>query len=328
MNTSLSSIKMCAIHPFLCSVVVLGFMSVGGRGSRVSSASVSSRGFEVVRGRGYRPLQVIAYVEALSDDRDAAWERAARLTVLAREMEEELERLRVRVAGLPEQTYESLGDGPRRLFLLALEEATAVRESARQHARDLVDLARDDAAEVEEAARAYAATLRAVADEYARERLAAAREKADEIRIEARLDVKERRTEALAEVRRMRERTSELLAEEARAQARRLDEIAQEEAARAAELDARQAEAEDRAEKVLAEARQAFADAGEAARRCADEARERAAEVLAEAQARVEGVERETERVLRDHADLREDVQTQMDHVCASLSALTGRAVE
>lgn len=92
---------------------------------------------------------MIAYVEALSDDRDAAWERAARLTVLAREMEEELERLRERAAGLPEQTYESLGDGPRRLFKLALEEAVAVRESARQHARDLEDLARDDAAEVE-----------------------------------------------------------------------------------------------------------------------------------------------------------------------------------
>ncbi len=79
---------------------------------------------------------------------------------------------------------------------------------------------------------------------------------------------------------------------------------------------------------MLAEARQAFADAEEAARRCADEARERAAEVLAEAHARVEGIEQETGRVLREHAGRRQDVQTQMDHVCASLSALTGRAVE
>ncbi|OSP40728.1 cellulose-binding protein, partial [Streptomyces sp. 13-12-16] len=139
------------------------------RGSRVSSASVSSQGFEVVRGRGYRPLQVIAYVEALSDDRDAAWERAARLTVLAREMEEELELLRVRVAGLAPQTYESLGESARRLFGLAGEEAAAVRESARQYARDVTDLAEDDAAGVREAARTHAETVRAGADERAGE---------------------------------------------------------------------------------------------------------------------------------------------------------------
>ncbi len=126
----------------------------------MSSASVSSQGFEVVRGRGYRPLQVIAYVETLSEDRDAAWERAARLTVLAREMEEDLELLRARVASLPEQTYESLGESARQLFELARQEAAAVREAARQHARDLTDLARDDAAGMTEAARAYADRVR------------------------------------------------------------------------------------------------------------------------------------------------------------------------
>ncbi|WP_143664194.1 DivIVA domain-containing protein, partial [Streptomyces murinus] len=35
-------------------------------------------GFATGRGRGYRPAQVDAYLEALSADRDAAWERAAR----------------------------------------------------------------------------------------------------------------------------------------------------------------------------------------------------------------------------------------------------------
>jgi hypothetical protein len=50
--------------------------------------------------------------------------------------------------------------------------------------------------------------------------------------------------------------------------------------------------------------------------------------LLAEAHARAEGIARETERVLRDHAERREEVQTHMDHVRASLSALTGRVVD
>ncbi|MDV9178590.1 cellulose-binding protein, partial [Streptomyces sp. W16] len=80
----------------------------------MSSASVSPRGFVAVRGRGYRPGQVDAYAEALSRHRDAAWERAARLTVLARDMEAEADRLRETVAGLAPQTYETLGERAQR----------------------------------------------------------------------------------------------------------------------------------------------------------------------------------------------------------------------
>ncbi|MET7443136.1 cellulose-binding protein, partial [Streptomyces sp. NPDC005568] len=75
----------------------------------MSSAPVSPHGFVAVR-RGYRPEQVDAFTEALSRDRDAAWERAARLTVLANDMEEDAEDLREVVAGLAPQTYESLGE--------------------------------------------------------------------------------------------------------------------------------------------------------------------------------------------------------------------------
>ncbi|MER5489486.1 cellulose-binding protein, partial [Streptomyces sp. NPDC002812] len=45
------------------------------------SASAARHGFVVVRGRGYRPDQVNACADALFEERDAAWERAARLTV-------------------------------------------------------------------------------------------------------------------------------------------------------------------------------------------------------------------------------------------------------
>ena len=84
----------------------------------MSSEPCSLHDFVVVKGRGYRPEQVDAYVDALFRDRDAAWERAARLTVLAKEMEAEAERLREEVAQLGPQTYEALGDQARRLFEL------------------------------------------------------------------------------------------------------------------------------------------------------------------------------------------------------------------
>ena len=57
-----------------------------------------------------------AYVAALSQDRDDAWERAARLTVLAKEMEAEAAGLREVVSALAPQTYETLGSRAQYLF--------------------------------------------------------------------------------------------------------------------------------------------------------------------------------------------------------------------
>ena len=140
----------------------------------MSSAWVSPQGFVAVRGRGYRPEQVDAYAAALSQDRDAAWERAARLTVLAREMEEEVVRLREVVAGLAPQAYEALGEGARRLFELGQEEAAEVRERARQEAQRLADEAQAHADGVRDAAQAHADSVLSEADERARQRLLAA----------------------------------------------------------------------------------------------------------------------------------------------------------
>ncbi|MEV4049412.1 cellulose-binding protein, partial [Streptomyces sp. NPDC049744] len=158
----------------------------------MSGASASPHGFVTVRGRerGYRPEQVEAYAAALSEERDAAWERAARLTVLAREMEEDLGDLEEVVAHLAPQDYEVLGERARDLFRLGEEEAEAVRERARRAAEGLVVEARAYAAGVREAARAQADAVRAEADERAGQRLLAARAEADEARIEARREVK------------------------------------------------------------------------------------------------------------------------------------------
>lgn len=294
----------------------------------MSSASASPHGFVAVRGRGYRPDQVDAWVQALSDERDAAWERAARLTVLAREMEAELNRLRETVAGLAPQTYETLGERARRIFQLGQEEAEALRESARRAVEALMEEARAYATGVREAAQAHADAVRAEADECARRRLLAARAEADETRIAVRREVRQCRGEALVAVREKRRRTSGMLTEQAREHAERWAEAERVEAERATALDARLAESTARAERELAVARKAFADAEEAAWRWPEVARARAAEVIAEARSREERIARETERVLCEHGERWDDVQAQVDDVRSSLSSLTGRAAD
>ncbi|MET7704460.1 cellulose-binding protein, partial [Streptomyces sp. NPDC005485] len=164
----------------------------------MSGASVSPHGFVVVRGRGYRPEQVEAYAAGLSLDRDAAWERAARLTVLAKDMDAEAGRLREVVAGLGPQTYEELGERARRIFQLGEEEAAAVVEQGRRDARLVVAEAEEAGRRVRDEARAEADAVRGDAEERARQRLLVARAEADEMRISARRDVKEGRGEALA----------------------------------------------------------------------------------------------------------------------------------
>ncbi|MFE9452542.1 cellulose-binding protein [Streptomyces sp. NPDC006739] len=292
----------------------------------MSSASVPPHGFVTVRGRGYRPEQVDAYTQALSRDRDAAWERAARLTVLARDMEAELRRVREAVAGLAPQDYASLGESARRLFQLVLDEAAEVRERARSAARAELAHAEARASDVRRAAQEAADALHAEAEEHARLCFLAARTEADEIRVGTRLGLKEFRAEALAALREIRQRTSALLVEQGREQAARWAEVERVEAEQVAAFEADHAERLARAEAALAEARQALGDAEESARRWQEEARARAAEILAEARLREDRIARETEDLLREHGETWDVVQAHMDHVRSRLSALTGRA--
>ncbi|MFJ6073860.1 cellulose-binding protein [Streptomyces sp. NPDC093065] len=296
----------------------------------MSGASASPHGFVTVRGRGrgYRPEQVEAYAAALSEERDAAWERAARLTVLAREMEADLGDLEEVVAQLTSQDYEELGERARDLFRLVEVEAEAVRERARGAAEGLMEDARAHAAGVREAARARADAVRAEADERARHLLLAARAEADEARIAARREVKAGRAEALAALRETRSWAAGAAAEQSRELAERwaAAERAEEERARA--LDDRHAELVARAEQGVLEAERELAAAREAAARRQEEARARAAEVVAEARVRQERIARDTERVLREHGERWDELQAQMDSVRSNLSSLTGRAAE
>jgi cell division septum initiation protein DivIVA len=292
----------------------------------MSSASVSPHGFMAVRGRGYRPEQVDAYVTALSQNRDAAWERAARLTVLAREMDAEAEWLRTTVAQLAPQTYESLGESARRLFALGEEEGVAVRETARREARQAVEEAEEAGRRVCEAAQAYADEVLAEAEECIRQRLLAARAVADEMRISARREIKENRGEALVGLREVRQRTEGLLTEQAKEHAERWEEAERAAVERMAADDARQLERVERAEAALSEAERAVVEAEESGLRGQEEAHARAAELVAEAGVCADRIARETEGVLREHGERWDELRAQMDHVQTSLMTLTGRA--
>jgi hypothetical protein len=290
----------------------------------MSSSSVSPHGFMAARGRGYRPEQVERFTAELCRDRDAAWERAARLTVLAKEMEVELAELRETVAGLAPQTYDSLGERAQRLFQLGLEEAAAVREDARREAHEEVAQAEAYALRVRREAQEEADELRADAEERARQRLLAARAEADGIRVTTRCEVKEQRAEALEALREMRRRTAGVLADQQKEYAERWAAAERQTEARVVALDTRHAELVTRAEAALSDAKQAFAEAEEAARRRQEEAHAHAAELLAQARLHEDGVARETERVLREHGERWDDVHAHMDHVRSSLAALTG----
>ncbi|MGY0058964.1 cellulose-binding protein [Streptomyces sp. LZ34] len=291
-------------------------------------ASVSRQGFTIGgRGRGYRPEQVNRTLAELSDARDAAWERAARLTVLSNELAAEAERVREAVAQLAPQTYESLGDRARLILFAAEEEAASLRTRAEASAQELWDAARAAARTVEAAAREEAERTRVAAEASARSTLESAQADVDELRAASRQDAKEWRTEALSALKETRQRSAAVLAEQERDHGERWEaagrEIAQREAAMAAGV----AQLEDRTQLRLAEAKREYAMAEQAARLRQEDAQAQAAEIIAQARAREERLERETERTLREHVERREELKSHLEHVRGSLAALTGRPV-
>ncbi|MDX3387745.1 cellulose-binding protein [Streptomyces niveiscabiei] len=294
----------------------------------MGSASVSPYGFGTVRGRGYRPSQVEAYVAALCADRDAAWDRAARLTVQVKEAESEATRLREAVLRLTPQSYETLGETAHHLFRLARHEAHTLRERARHEARDQAARADEQAAAIREEAESEARRTLAEAEEWGRQRIARARAEADEIRVTARREVKRDRAKALEGLREVRRRTESLRTRQDQTRDQRREAIEREALARARTLDAHYATLIARAESALCEARATHTEAEKSATRLQSRAHTHATALLTEAHHQADRIARETERVLREHGERWDDVRAHMDYVRTSLSALTGRAVE
>ncbi|WP_328970087.1 cellulose-binding protein [Streptomyces sp. NBC_00239] len=287
---------------------------------------MSPQGFVTVRGRGYRPQEVDRRVAALSASRDEAWERAARLTVLAKRMEAEAAGLREAVAQLAPQTYDLLSERARRILGLAQEEAEELAFEARGDAAAALSAARARAERAAELAREDATAVREQTEVRSRQALLRAQGEADALRLAARQDAEEWRGQALAALREMGHRTDALLAEQEQEHVERWDGAEREYAARAAGLDARHAEMETSAQSRLAAAKRAYALAEEAARHGQEDAEARGAELIAQARVEEERIVRETDRVLREHAEEQEEMRAHMNHVRSSLAALTGRA--
>ena len=289
--------------------------------------SVTPEGFHVARGRGYHPEQVDAFVAELSTGRDAAWERAARLTVLANEMDAEAATLRGAAEALGPVSFEALGEGAQELFRQVEAEAADVRERGETAARAEYDDAERDGRALRDRARADAEACLAGADESAHAVQEAAQRHAAELLGAARAEADRLDAEAQRALEGVRQDIARSLAEMEKEQRVRLDGLQRELAEHEAAIDARVGDLMDRAERLLSDAQRAHSDAHDDARRAQAQAEATAAEIIAQAHATEERVNHESERALRAHESHRDDIRAHLAHVRTSLSALTGRTL-
>ncbi|MFE3094513.1 cellulose-binding protein [Streptomyces sp. NPDC059248] len=280
-------------------------------------------GFDVVR-RGYRADQVHDHLAAVSRERDEAWERAARLTVLAREMTAEAARLREAVEGLGPQTYESLGAPARELLAAVWETADHIRTTARDEARSGAEAAETAARRLAEESGAAAGAALAEAEDHTRRLVTAARIAGGRLLMDARRDAGAYRAEATVVWDGMRRRAEDLLAALESEQAQRWAEVEREAERRSAAADDLRAGGEGRAEALLRQAEREFADAEEHARRTDEAAGARAEALLRAAAEEAEGVARETDRVLTHHASARAEALEPLKLLHDSLSPPAG----
>ncbi|AXG79690.1 cellulose-binding protein [Streptomyces paludis] len=287
---------------------------------------MSTHGFASVWGRGYRPEQVDQRIAALAKDCEDAWERVERLTAQAERMETESALLAERVAALEQPTYDNLGRRAQQILALAKAEDETVRREVREECQAVLDAAQESARRLRDAARERSEEIRAAAEAHASEATERALDSAEDIRGEARTETEAQRAEsldALTDVRRRTQRViddlekkhGEMLAADDREFDRRG-------VALEAESDALVASAEAR----LVETRRMLSEAGEQARHRQEDAQDTAAELMAQARVRAERVMRDTERLVREHEETREEMRAHMAHVRNSLAALTGRA--
>ncbi|SDN87636.1 DivIVA domain-containing protein [Actinacidiphila guanduensis] len=291
-----------------------------------ASARAHTRGgFAPARGRGYRPDQVDRFLDELSEDRDAAWERAARLTVLANEMEAECAALRRQVEALGPADFATLGPGAQELLQMVEEEAAAVRERAEveaQYARDAADTARRT---LQDEARAAASARLAAAEEQAQRVLDEACGQAAEILGSARSEADSVRGGAAAALDAVRQQAGQDAAAADTEQRGRLQSLEHELAEQQAVVEGRLNGLLADAERRLAEAQRERSAAEDMLRRRQAEADARADQLIEQARLHEERVRREAERVLREHEQHRDEVRAHLAHIRATLAGITGR---
>jgi cell division septum initiation protein DivIVA len=285
----------------------------------------SPHAFTVVRGRGYRPSQVDRAMDGLIGELEESRGRIAGLAAREEELAAEAERLRSLAESLPPQTYESLGERARRLLSLAAQEAEALREGAEQEAAVTAGQAEAHAQAVREAAEEEAELLRAEAEAAASRRVEAARSEAEAVRAAARDAAQQTRAGAEEALREAESECAAELAGQEREQAAELEDAERQLAERRRTVEAYVSELADRGEQLLEGARAGRAEAEEDARRWQEEARARGDKLLAAARVREEAVERETERVLWEHAERAAEMRGHMARVRSTLASITGR---
>ncbi len=289
--------------------------------------SVTPEGFNAARGRGYHPEQVDEFVAGLAHERDDAWERAARLTVLANEMETEAGTLRAAANGLGPVSYEALGPGAQELFAHVEAEAADVRDRGESDARAAYDTAERQGRDLRDRARADSDARLAQADAGAQGIRDAALAQAGDLLGAARAEAERLDSEAERALDGVRQDITRSLSEMETEQRNRLDALVGELTERERAVDQRLGDLMARAERLLTEAQQAHADAHDAARRTQDDAEATAAEIVAQARATEERVNQDSDRALRSHEAHRDEIRAHLAHVRSSLSALTGRTL-
>ncbi|PWI46037.1 cellulose-binding protein [Streptomyces sp. ICBB 8177] len=287
--------------------------------------SVTPEEFSAARGRGYHPEQVEEYLAGLSAERDAAWERAARLTVLANDMDAEAAALRTALEALGTADYAALGEGAQRLLATVEEEAADVRARAEAAARAEYEAADRAARALRDQARAEMDERLAALDEAARRDREAAEQQAAEIRGAAQAEADQVRGEAERALDGVRQDVARTLAEQEKEQRERLDALEHELAEREAGVDSRLADLTAHAERLLADAEREYEAAREDGRRMQGEAESTASGLLLMARATEERLDRDTERELRAHEARRDEIRAHLANVRTSLAALTGR---
>jgi cell division septum initiation protein DivIVA len=282
-------------------------------------------GIGTARGRGYRPEQVDRFLDELSEDRDAAWERAARLTVLANEMDAECRALREAVATLAPPSYDTLGPRAQELMRLVEDEAAAVRGRAEAETRYAHDTAEAARLALLDEARAAAQARLAAAEEHVQHVIGEARAGAAALRADAEREAAHVRGEAQRTIEAVRHDSERTLAELDKEYRERLDAHHHEFAEREAGIDSRVGELSAYAENLTGEAERTLSTANAEARHRQDDAEAAASELLAQARVREERIRREAERELREHEVRREEIREHLAHVRSTLAALTGR---
>ncbi|WP_431680099.1 hypothetical protein [Kitasatospora sp. KL5] len=290
------------------------------------SDAVSQHGFTVAR-RGYAMEQVDATLQALTADRDEAWERLSVLGSGLREMEKRLADIRQAKEDAPEPDYGRLSAQAGALMLIAENETAAVRDNAARDAEQAKADAEQAGRAAARSAETYSATVRGEAEQAARETEDRSRAEAESLIAHAEQDARTTRDTATADAARTRVAAAEA---EERAEAklaelrRRSDEMFAE---AEAEADAAEAKITAGAERRLREAEQHREAVLAEIRTIEGNAQKRAEEVLSAARRKAENIRSNSESDQADFADRHAEMQERLDTVKKTLAELTGTAL-